>query len=298
MRKPTLLITAFLLSVFSCIAQEKITVGIISSDNAREQRMTTKAEADIISAVSDAFMKTKRFNLVDRANMAALEKEKKLQKSEDFIDGKTVEQGKGMGAQFLISVSSSNYQNDGSVCKFTLTLKVIDVATGQITNSGIIDVKGGNHGKKIAAVVGGVATARFGGMGMAAAGGAGNQDNALKKALDDVSDEIDNFVLVNFPNYFSIIEVQEKDAKGNAVKILIAGGSGSGLKKGEKLKIIELKDIDVDGKTLVRKIDVCELKVLKVEDENFSVCQAVTEENNLSSLIDAKKKLKVVTVSE
>jgi hypothetical protein len=93
--------------------------------------------------------------------------------------------------------------------------------------------------------------------------------------------------------YFSIVEVQEKDNSGNAKKVLISGGANFGLKKGDRLKIIEISEVDVEGKKMTRKKDVCELKIAKVEDENFSSCTVTTQENNLSALISEKKKLKV-----
>ena len=290
-----------LFQTFSLHAQEKIVIGIIPA-NSQDYSFNANEQTEITNAVTDAFVKTQRFTLVDRAHMNSLMQEKKLQKSEDFIDGRTVAQGRSLGAQYLISPVSSAYKNDGSVCKFNLQLTVIDVATGQITNSELIEVKGGGHGKRIAGAVGGAIVGRLAGVGAgtgAMLGASGkNDEKALAKALNDVGDEIDNFVSTNFPAYFSIVETTEKDKEGNPTKILISGGSTSGLSKGDRLKVVEISEIDVEGKKMTRKKDICSLKIVKVEDENFSSCAIISDDNSLSDMMEKKKKLKVVTVNE
>ena len=305
MNKYTHLLFCLLLS-FSIVssAQEKIIIGVIPATNEGYSARSEELQA-ITEAVMNAFSKTKRFTVVDRTNMAAVNNEMKLQRSENFIDGKTVAQGKSLGAQYLISITTSSYINDGTVCKFVLHLNLIDVSTGQIANDEVINVKGGGHGKTIAGAVGGATLGHFTGLGAGTgalagsrAGGATNKDKALGKALQDIEDEIDDFVTNNFPVYFSIAQISEKDVNGNAKKILIAGGSNFGLRKGDKLKVIQLSEMDVDGKKLTRKTEVAMLKISKVEDENFSICEVLDENNNIVALFEGKQKLKVVTVNE
>ena len=169
------------------IAQEKVTIGILpvkASDG--------KEINEITDALTTAFSRTKRFFLVDRTQMNAIKQEKQLQKTDDFIDGSTVQQGKNLGVQFLISGALNSYQNDGSVCKFSLNLSVIDVSTGQVISCDVIDVKGGSHAGAIIGAFGNVAIPRSN-------TGQGDQAEALKKALNGVSAEIDKFVSTNFP---------------------------------------------------------------------------------------------------
>lgn len=267
--------------------QEKITIGVLpvthTSGNSYQETVA------ITDALTSAFVKTQRFILVDRSKMEALKKEKQLQKTEDFMDGKTIEQSKSMGAQFLISSTLNSYENDGHVCKFALNLSVIDVASGQIVSSDMIESKGGGRGGQIAGAFGGAA------LGTGNLSGNGSTDDALKKALKGVESEIDKFVSKNFPVTFSIAEIQEKDSKGSATKILIAGGSAFGIKKGDKLKVVELSEMEVNGKKMQRKKEIGELQVTKVEDENFSICSVNSGGIDINSKFDSKAKLQVIT---
>ena len=271
-------------------AQDKIGVGIMPFTSAQ-----SSANAQTINSIQEtvvnAFVKTKRFNIVDRSKMEALKKEKNLQKSEDFIDGSVIAQGVALGANFLISghiISATAERMEGSSvisgestatykAKLSIDLKVIDVATGQIITSERIEPKGGSS---------------FGGiMGTAPS----TPEAAILKAIKGIEDKIDKFVDKNFPVTFHIVEIQEKDGKGNATKIMIAGGSAFNLKKGDKLKVVEVSIIEVNGKKLERKKELGELRITKVEDENFSTCSVKSGGVDINAKFEAKAKLLVIT---
>ena len=272
-------------------AQEKIGVGIMAFTYAQGAASSQDVNS-IQEAVTNAFVKTKRFNIVDRSKMDALKKEKELQKSEDFIDGTVIEQGVSLGANFLISghVISAQAERmetapDATTGKVTITykaklsisLKVIDVATGQVITSETIAPKGGSG---------------FGGMlGTAPSTPAA----AISKAIKDIEDLVDDFVNKHFPATFPIVEIQEKDKKGNATIVMIAGGSAFNLQKGDKLKVVEVSTIEVNGKKIERKKEIGELKITKVEDENFSTCSVSSGGIDINAKFEAKAKLLVIT---
>lgn len=266
-------------------AQEKIGVGIMSFTYV-EGAASEKDVNSIQETVSNAFVKTKRFNIVDRSKMDALKKEKSLQRSEDFIDGKVIAQGVSLGANFLISGHVISAQADQMTtsegkatykAKLSISLKVIDVATGQVVASETIEPKSGSS--------------LLGAIGI----GESSSQSAISKAIKGIESKIDEFVGTNFPQSFSIAEIQEKDSKGNATKVLIAGGSAFGLKKGDKLKVVELTMIEVNGKKLQRKKEIGELKISKVEDDNFSTCSVSSGGLDINSKFEAKAKLQIIT---
>jgi curli biogenesis system outer membrane secretion channel CsgG len=271
-------------SVFMSAQTQKISIGILPVLNADGRQY--KETVAITEEVSNAFVKTKRFIMVDRTKMDALKNEKNLQKGEDFIDGNTIEQGKSVGAEFLISNTLNSYTNNGEVCKFTLSLKVIQVATGEIVASEKIEAKGGGIG-------GSIANAAFGNV-----VNTNNDEKALRKALKDVTEDIDKFVRKNFPATFAIAEISEKDSKGGAKTLLISGGSDMGLKKGDKLKIIEISELMVNGKKMTRKKDVAEIKITKVEDGNFCTCSVSSGHADITAKFDAKAPLQVITLDK
>lgn len=278
------LITIFLLGItfFSNAQSEKTSIGIlpITSTDGKQYKETVS----ITEEITNAFVKTKRFILVDRTKMDALKNEKHLQKTEDFIDGSTIEQGKSLGAQYLISSTLSSYSNNGEICKFLVTLKVIDVSTGQIIASELIQAKGGDiTGTLLNTVLEkNVANTK-------------NPDGALRKALRSLLPEIESFVNKNFPATFAIAEISNKNKRGEAQTILISGGSNMGLKTGTKLKVVEVSEIEVNGTIMTRKKDVAEIKITKVEDENFSSCSVQSGNADLTAKFDSKAKLQVIT---
>ena len=276
---------------FVASAQEKTGVGIMPFSFVQGAASSQDVNS-IQETVINAFVKTKRFNIVDRSKMDALKKEKDLQKSEDFIDGSVIAQGVSLGAEFLISGHVISAQAErmetapdattGKVtvsykAKLSIQLKVIDVATGQVVTSETIEPKGGSA---------------FGGM---MGVGPSTPEAAITKAIKGIEEKVDDFVNKNFPATFPIVEIQEKGKKGDATKIMIAGGSAFNLKKGDKLVVVEVSTIDVNGKQLVRKKEIGELKITNVEDENFSTCSVSSGGVDINARFEAKAKLLVIT---
>jgi len=287
-----LLVCMILLTSNLKAQSEKTSVGILPFSYV-EGAVNYQDVNSIQEAVTNAFVITKRFNIVDRSKMDALKKEKELQKTEDFIDGSVIAQGESLGAQFLISghvISASASEETvqdpktgqissmGFKAKLAISLKVIDVTTGQVQTSETIEPKGGSMLGQLAGVAPTTAEA------------------AITKAIKDIGDKVNDFVAKNFPVTFSIAEIQGKDSKGNATIILLAGGSDFGLQKGQKLKVVELSEMEVNGKKLLRKKEIGELKITKVEDENFSTCSVVSGGIDINSKFEAKAKLQVITL--
>lgn len=278
MRKIFLSIIALFTTVIAVNAQsEKISVGIIPTTEASGR--VTKETVMVTEELSNAFLKTNRFSIVDRSKMESLKRERELQKTEDFLDGSVISQSKSIGAKYLISSVLSDYVNTGDKCQFLISLKVIDVETGEIIASENMSPKSGGFGK---ALLSGVVNAA-----LETEGSLTSEEKAFKNTLDKMAPQIENFVLKNFPIEFVIVEEQ---AKGS---LLISGGSASGVKKGSILKVYEETMINVNGKELKRKKDVAELKVEKVEDENFSTCTIKSGDKLLKEKMSTNANLKV-----
>lgn len=252
------LFTTILLFIIgmSVNAQEKLSIGVLPTTNTDGK---VYEETILVSEeLTNALIKAKRFNIVDRSKLGALKQERELQKTEDFMDGTIIAQSKSIGANYLLSSTMGNYENDGNTCKFTLTIKLIDVETGSVVASESIQPKSGGFGKALLSAA--VNTA------LETSGALSTQGQALKKALDKLVPEIDKFIYTNFPITFHIVELQSDG------KLLVSGGSESGVKKGSKLKVYEEVITNVGGKSVKRKKELAELAVDKVEDENFSIC--------------------------
>jgi len=259
---------------------QKTTVGILpftfTSGSADYQ--TVKS---IDENITNAFVKTKRFNIVDRAKMGAVKAEKELQKTEDFIDGTVVAQSSNLGAEFLVSghVSSATTErmttSEGAVsykAKLAITLKVIDVETSQVLHSENIKPKSGS-------MIGGLYGV-----------GPTTPEIAIEKALKDIEKDVDEFVAVNFPLTISIAEVSSTS------EILIAVGSQFGAKKKDKFKVVEQSVMEVNGKQLVRKKEIGQIIISSVEDENFSKCKVKSGGDVILAKFNSGAKVQCISI--
>lgn len=99
--------------------QKLITISGFGSDNSSENY--SKIPEYILSNYSN----DKRFIIIDKKNQQLIKDEKERQKSESFIDGYIVEQGKQEGADYILR---SFITNQGK----TLVVRVYDVANNKI----------------------------------------------------------------------------------------------------------------------------------------------------------------------
>ncbi len=237
----------------------KITVGIIPfSSNAVDK--TTAAM--IYEAFSSAFTESKRFNVVDRNRWDVLQKERELQKSEEFLDGQIAEQGRSVGAEYIVTgnvgtINTTRYTNKNSSTGATyytygtvisIAYKIVNVSTSEILYSGSFS----------AGHTGGFFNPS-----------AGTQENALSLAIQDVRKKAGMDIKKAFPIKVKIIKVLEEDDE-KVKKVLINAGASSGLTGQKDVRVVYYENIDVDGKILSRTVDVTTGEITSVVDENFS----------------------------
>jgi hypothetical protein len=255
----TILCTLFI--SLSITAQKK-TVAITSFEN------STKIPDTYIKSIEDkvkeAFYSTNRFDIVDRTNYDKLQAEKELQKSEDFIDGKTVDQTSLEGAEQIVTGSVSQidilkHTTETRIyydCKITFSLQVIDIATGQILASELIRPKESFFGSVVSTTTGASST----------------PEKAFHNALKGTQKAINQFVGDHFPVTTLIIEISE--ASSDKAKILLLNtGNLQGAKKNQEFTVVELVSLEVGGKTITRKKELGKIKITKVEGEEISVAK-------------------------
>lgn len=278
-----LFINALTMNVFG---QNKTIVGIMSFTATNQNGYYNKSSQNnyviaIQDAVSNAFLETKRFTLVEREKMDLLRKEKQQQQSEDFIDGSVVEQSKSLGASYIVT---------GNILEAGIQEKQsgASVITGMAGLGGITARKGVvNFNLKVVNVETGeiLASEKF--------TATENGKNGFDKALESIKPEIMNFIKDNFKTTINVASIEDK---ANS-KILIAGGSSIGITVGTNLKIYEEAVYNIDGKRTIRKKELGTGIVEKVEDENFSICKITLNATDIISKLenDTRVKCEVIT---
>lgn len=247
-------------------------------------------------ATIQGFVRAKRFVIVDRSRLDAIQNERNLQKSEEFIlSSFTVEQRSAIGAQFLVqgtvtngSVKSTreNRTNSKGVTKYSVlhdaqlavSIRVVDVSTGASDVAVTISGSGSSGGFSF-----GVAQS-------------GTQEQASSNAINTLTREVDNWIGKTFPAQFAIVEIQSSDDKSGATQVLVAGGTGTGLVKGERLAVILETVININGTDKKRYQEVGELKVLVLDGDDFSICKVVTGGSGILQRFNSKEKIYAQTI--
>ncbi|GAB4332227.1 MAG: hypothetical protein OHK0038_07740 [Flammeovirgaceae bacterium] len=216
--------------------------------------------------VEDVFVKSSRFRVVDRNNFDKIYTEENLQKGEGFLDGLVVEQGKKLGAEFIITGNilranaEPKFSTDihgrermiGYTGNIETSIKVIEVETGEIKLTEHFHTRGVNN--------------YYWNMTSA------NREDAIHEALEQISQQVYQFIDANFPLTLKIYEL-EAHKKGFARHIVITGGFQKGLKIGQNLKIVEIQKIAIDGQVVERKKALGWATVVSVDDAHFSTCR-------------------------
>ncbi len=270
--KPYLIAITFFLASAGA-AQEstdgKYTVGILPATSTADNGWSYTS--NLQSMISKVFVEKARFTVVDRSKFELLARERNLQKQEDFLNGFVVEQGKSLGAQFLISGNITQLTRSGryvqrsrlltkevyTVYEMTIglsvNLQIIDVATGTVKSNKLLNrsVMSETTDEQLA-VTNAIA----------------NLDGHLKAWVNDV-----------FPVYMRIIKVESVTKKGLPDKVLITGGSDMDLQRSgfifdtsSELEVFENEVMIVDGKEYRRAVVIGKIKLLEVQGD-LSVCK-------------------------
>jgi curli biogenesis system outer membrane secretion channel CsgG len=265
--------------------------------------------SSIHQRVIDAFVGISKFSVVERSQLQELQNEVDLQKSEAFMEGKTniSDRVKNSGANFLVTgvISRLDYSREQRekkqydavqkknvvvgyywvyFCTIELNIKLIDVTTSQIILSEVINARNGDGG---------------GGKGLLGAllsqesSGAGSNEEAYSRTLDDISNETVALIRKAFPNVLSIAEIVSRDKKGNADELLLVGDFTDGMGKKQELYVKLVTETMINGKKLTRKKVIGEVKILKVEEGGFISAKIKDGEEEITKAFEAKQNLQI-----
>jgi hypothetical protein len=112
----------------------------VYGDAADKAKVAQRIEA-LQSIVTECYVQDSRFDLVDRRATEAISKERELQKTEDFMDGYVVGQGKSIGAEYLLF---GNYDLKTS----RLVLSLFSIEEGKTVAKESEELKSGFFGNK------------------------------------------------------------------------------------------------------------------------------------------------------
>lgn len=280
-----LLVSLFVLTILNAQTKKKKTIAITPFDAV--SHVPSKYVKAIQTKVVEAFQNTGRFDIVDRTSYNKIKQEKELQKTEDFMDGQVVEQAKMSGAEAIVAGTVNSVDiylkrvrmTDGTIkeyydCTMSVSLKVIDVATGQVLGTKVLNPKRGFMGSFL------------GSSGI----GPKTPEKAFALTLKKMEKPIQKFVAEYFPIVTSIIQIIEAK-KNSAKKVLINTGEADGAKKNQVFSVYEIQELNVGGKKINRKVEIGKLKITKVEGDEVSEAKVVKGNKDIFAKFNGGVKL-------
>lgn len=201
--------------------------------------------------VIEIFSSDERFVIVDRMSNDLIEKEREIQKMEDFLDGYVVSQGKGLGADYLVSGEFEKRSKE-------FKLSIYSVAEGNIKATETVDLTKQLFGMK-----------------------------AIKLPIVSAARRL---IDREFPVEMPVVEITEAK-KNKAKKLLVAAGLDRGMKNKLKLDIKVKDSREVNGKSVPYLKTIGQGSIEKVEGPNFSILSIEEGEKEVKIAIDAGKKV-------
>lgn len=302
MRK-VLFTTLMLLGMYTSYAQdEKITIAILPFINSSGSSNTYAGLVQ--EMITKEFIKSSRFTILDRSKFQRVMDELKIQKSEEFLNSRIVEQGKQSGAQYLVTgtltefdskqetTRSYDYSSKQTITRtawkanISFSFQVIDVESGKAIYAENIR---GNNG----------ASHEF------------SQNDAMDNAQCKVNRQVKSAVMKQFPEEIVIVKVEKTTKKGLPDEVLISAGTNFfdenykkgnecdngiekifkfGKKESIKLKVVEIEILNVNGKESKREKIIGKLKLKEVQGE-FSVCEVDDGAEEIQAKLNANQKL-------
>lgn len=285
------IITLFSMMLFLAVgkAQTKTTVAFIPMSF--DEESISKSDAKVVQeTVMNGFVNSKRFTIVDRDKLEALEKEKNLQRTESFMDSQDgFTDGLSKGANYLIDGTIMDVRHSEVKNKWTsniaVQLRMLDVSTGEILSTAMVSsdfvpesdlVKKAikshfskNEVKALEAREEMLQTSKD------------YQKDAFNVALIRLTDNVNRFTSSISPLH---VEIISWDTKKN--ELVLGAGSAMGVQSGQIADIVKFSEITIGDQEVKRSEVIGSAWIIRVDDQNFSVATII---DNLKGILKVSK---------
>ncbi len=230
-----------------------------------------------------------RFKVLEREQLKAIEEERQRQKSDSYIDATIAEQGKALGADYMVIGEVQGYDifdsfipamdkdPAGRLVKITLLMnaRVIATATGEVVFI---------HQQQL------MQRAEF-----------VEKSPGFKQLLSQIEPDLVDKLAKRYENYangflcqalppdIQILELAKTSGK-KASNVTI--GTTAALRDNTILEVYREEMVEVDGEEIARKISVGELVFEKMEGEKIGHCDVRDGGKEILSLFNSGTKLK------
>lgn len=286
--------------LFLIFATENVTAQLDKSDIGvmpftYSDKRYAKNSKELHGIVVDVLSRKRYMHLLDRTKTAQIKKELNLQKGMDYLNGKTVAQGKAVGADIILVGDLTNMEvikvkagvgkmappgRGGKESKLdkddkasshklmiTFSLQAFNVETGELLDNKRFQISAmdANHMD-----LGGFYETES----------TNPESSVIAHASGTIEKEVEAWLDEVAPAPLKIVTIDEEDKKGYPSLISIIGGEDAGLSVGDRLVLYELTKVEIGDKILTRKEDIAVLKVKELQGD-FTQCKVVSGEEDV-----------------
>lgn len=263
----------FLYSLLLCLFAFQIqaqydTIYVAILPFASDSEMTEESRTKLQNIVADEFTRDYRMVLLDRGEFDVVAEERDRQRDEDFIDGKIVEQGKAIGAEYLVDGFIDNYGR-------RLFLKIYDVSDGSLTSSIVSSLtvkKQQKHPLDIKGELRDIFSTT-------------TQTSQLQKNVKQLINQC-------FSEFLYIVVGAEEESKKRVRSLKVFAGSKMGLKKGQLLEVQALVEEEVEGIITTRRESAGWGRIEKVDGDSWCILKVEAGKGNIKKLLKKGTKLR------
>ena len=240
--------------------------------------------------VTNAVMKSGRFNLVERDKLKDIINEMNIQK-EDFarISSTLVDQGRILGANYclfgnvtLIEVEHNTRKNTQTgetvhsyECKVNLDIRIVDIESGVLKISKTIKA----------------------GDGFMELNSDDTKEGAFGEASESILKETEEFIKKAFPQIVNLVAI-ESEKNGKATEVLISGGSHHGIKEKDVVEVYEVSTLKSGDEILEREVLIATLIVTDVQGQQISQCKVKSGGDKIKKKMDNGANIKCKSLSK
>lgn len=248
-------------AIFLTPAQaEPIAIGILQfqAPSSVPKDVTKSVEQFIYSSLTEQ----RRFRILERSRLDAVQAERAIQENSNVADRTAL---KDLGAKFVVlgevtraEVVRQQLSNGGTAYHATVAygLRIIDVSTGAVMQSQDFSTGRGNPlVGMFAGFTGDIQTP------------AGAIDIALRATAKDLAE----FIAHTFTVDGKLISVEKTDKNGWPESVLVSLGVADGVNRKTILIAYTTQNLQVDGKTLLRKKPLGELSFIESQGDHLSL---------------------------
>lgn len=281
-----LILFILLLGIQFSVYSQKTGIALGTSSN--PARLLPGDVAAYETAALTGMRGTSLCNTLERSEWEKILKEKNVQQTEDFLDGKIIPQSVSLGAEYLLLLSFQGNDLSESTARakdrttkslnmeLTLGIKLVSVGSGEVEHSKVITMK---ESSSVVQDLEYSVTSK------------GSSNPFRGKMISNIEKELSNFTYEVFPPKMSIVKISKKSKRGKAKSVYCK--TNAKFSVGTRLDIYTEDILELgDGENEIISNKVGELKVTAIKSDTIVECKVVKGAKKVVELQEAKTPLK------